>query len=193
MPALDIEQAVLDAIQIKLSDQPAVRDDTESLTDSVKRIESVNVLQDHLKIVWKNAQSALTAEGQSQTPLSTEILIPWSKPPKRRRRQLIGEANSPIIPRPMRSETRSRLLKGIAQGRIWLESLLNSKSANIQSIAVDNQLSEKSVRSTVSLALLAPDIIEATIEGRLPRNLTVSQMTDLPFDWQEQRQDLELT
>lgn len=63
-------------------------------------------------------------------------------------------------------------------------------------IAKKNKLSERSVRSTLSLALLAPDIVEAAIDGRLPRFLTVTQMADFPANWpanwQEQRKALGL-
>lgn len=87
----------------------------------------------------------------------------------------------------MRSEMRSRLLEGIAQGRLWLDRLVRNSGAGIATLALESKLSEKSVRSTLSLALLAPVIVEAAIEGRLPRGLTSTQMTDLPVDWQDQR------
>ena len=93
----------------------------------------------------------------------------------------------------MRGETRSRLLKGIAQGRIWLDSLTSSPSENIKSIAKLQNLSEKTIRSTLSLGLLAPDIIDAAIDGRLPRGISVTEMTDLPADWHEQRKAVGLT
>lgn len=93
----------------------------------------------------------------------------------------------------MRAETRSRLLKGIAQGRLWLEELIGNPEATVEIIAKRHGLSDRSVRSTLNLALLAPDIVEAAIEGQLPRGLTVTQMTDLPSDWQEQRRALGLT
>ena len=92
----------------------------------------------------------------------------------------------------MRSEARSRLLKGIAQGRIWLDYLLSSRAENIAEIAQKHGLSDKTVRSTLSLAMLAPDIVEAAISGRLPRSLTATQMIDLPANWVEQRKTLGL-
>jgi site-specific DNA recombinase len=80
----------------------------------------------------------------------------------------------------------------VAQGRIWLDSLVGSKSESIPSIATKQGVSEKTVRSTLSLALLAPDIIGAAIEGRLPRGITVTELTDLPADWVEQHKCLGL-
>ena len=92
----------------------------------------------------------------------------------------------------MGSQPRARLLKGVVQGRIWLDCLIISKSESIPSLATKQRVSEKTVRSTLSLALLAPDIIGAAIEGRLPRGITVTEMTDLPADWVEQHKCLRL-
>lgn len=94
--------------------------------------------------------------------------------------------------RPIRTEARSRLITGIARDRQWLEHLSYSQTADMASIAQDNKLSEKSVRSMISLAFLAPDIVQAAIAGRLPLGLGISQMTDLPSDWNDQRQALGL-
>lgn len=94
--------------------------------------------------------------------------------------------------RPIRSRARSRLLKSIAQGRIWLDQLTHDRGADLASLAKQQGLSEKSIRATLSLAFLAPDIVEGAIEGRLQRGLTVTQMTGLSPDWQKQRQALGL-
>lgn len=92
----------------------------------------------------------------------------------------------------MQTEVRTRLLKAIAQGRVWLDALITDAHHTTHSLANLNGLSERSARSTTNLALLAPDIVEAAIEGRLPRGITVTQMTDLPPCWTEQRRSLGL-
>ena len=52
--------------------------------------------------------------------------------------------------------------------------------------------SEKSVRSLLSLAFLAPDIVEAAVMNRLPRGFGITDLTDLPAGWIEQRRQLAL-
>jgi hypothetical protein len=42
----------------------------------------------------------------------------------------------------------------------------------------------------LSLAFLSPEIVSAAIKGTLPRGLGLSDMTDLPMDWSEQRKRL---
>ena len=82
------------------------------------------------------------------------------------------------------------MLKGIARGRNWLDMLVTGKADDVGSIAAQHKLSEKTVRSTISLAFLAPDIVQAAIDGKLPRGMGITQMTDLPADWAKQRQQL---
>ncbi len=64
---------------------------------------------------------------------------------------------------------------------------------DLAAIATREELSEKTVRSVLSLALLAPDIVQSAMEGRLPRGFGISQLTDLPMAWDAQRRQLGLT
>jgi len=45
---------------------------------------------------------------------------------------------------------------------------------------------ERSIRMTLSLAFLAPDIVKAAIDGRLPRGFGLKRMVDLPMSWSDQ-------
>ncbi len=108
------------------------------------------------------------------------------------RRALTVHDDSTLQRRPISSEARSSLLKAIAQARVWQDRLVNHRDADISTIAKENGLADKTIRATLSLALLAPDIVEAAIDARLHRGLTVTQMTGLSADWQQQRQGLGL-
>jgi site-specific DNA recombinase len=124
-------------------------------------------------------------EHQSRTEYLT---IAWSKPSAIRKREILGDDKPATSARPIRSEARTRLLKAVAQGRCWMDQLISGDAEDISALAATQLISEKTVRSTLSLAFLAPDIVQAAIDGRLPRGLGVSQMTDLPADWVLQRQ-----
>jgi hypothetical protein len=39
----------------------------------------------------------------------------------------------------------------------------------------------------ISLAFLAPDLVQAAIDGRLPRGIEVSRLFDAPAEWTRQR------
>jgi site-specific DNA recombinase len=115
--------------------------------------------------------------------------VQWVKPSETRKREILGSSDKAPT-RPIRGKARSRLLKGIAQGRLWLDQLLEGQAKDINALAAKQGISEKTVRSTLSLAFLAPDIVQAAIDGKLPRGLGVTLMTDLPMDWAAQRQQL---
>ena len=40
---------------------------------------------------------------------------------------------------------------------------------------------------TISLAFLAPDIVKAAIDGRLPHGMGVARLCELPAEWSRQR------
>jgi hypothetical protein len=43
---------------------------------------------------------------------------------------------------------------------------------------------------TISLAFLAPDLVKAAIDGRLPYGMGIARLTDLPAGWSRQREML---
>jgi hypothetical protein len=45
---------------------------------------------------------------------------------------------------------------------------------------------------TISLAFLAPALVKAAIEGRLPHGMGVSRLTDLAAEWPRQHDTLGL-
>jgi hypothetical protein len=87
----------------------------------------------------------------------------------------------------MRSEHRTRILENIATARLWLDDLVAGRIADTQALASRGKISERQARMTLSLTFLAPDVVARALDGTLPRGLTVSQLTDPPFAWAEQR------
>jgi site-specific DNA recombinase len=50
----------------------------------------------------------------------------------------------------------------------------------------------RQVNMTISLAFLAPDLVKATVEGRLPRGICVGRLRDAPAEWSRQFEALKL-
>jgi site-specific DNA recombinase len=46
---------------------------------------------------------------------------------------------------------------------------------------------------TISLSFLAPDLVNASIEGRLPRGIGVTRLCDLSVEWSRQYRMLGLS
>ncbi|WP_158819006.1 hypothetical protein [Methylocapsa sp. S129] len=56
----------------------------------------------------------------------------------------------------------------------------------LAAISIREGKTERSIRMTLSLAFVAPPIVEAAIEGRLPRGFGVKRLMDLPMVRSEQ-------
>ena len=85
-----------------------------------------------------------------------------------------------------------KLVASIARGRRWLDELIADPTANTESIAGREGCSVRKVNMTISLAFLAPDLVKAAIDGRLPHGMGVARLCDLPAEWSRQRQMLGL-
>ncbi len=115
------------------------------------------------------------------------VTIPWTRPSPRRRREVIqGEGESSSIIRPMRVRARAVFVDALRNAHCWLDELTRDPDATIESLAAREGKSERSIRMTVSLAFVAPPIVAAAIEGRLPRGFGVKRLMELPMAWSAQ-------
>jgi len=84
------------------------------------------------------------------------------------------------------------LLRNLTQAHDWRRLLSEGKGHSVQSIAKANNCNQRYVRKLLQLAYLAPDIVEAILDGRQPETLQLKHLTDraLPLDWASQRSSL---
>jgi site-specific DNA recombinase len=120
------------------------------------------------------------------------IELPWRKIPTSRRREILVPESEAQNVRPIRSENRALLIASIVRGRRWLNELIIDPNANAQSIAERENCTTRKVNMTISLAFLAPDLVKAAIDGRLPHGMGVARLCDLPAEWSRQRRMLGL-
>ena len=86
----------------------------------------------------------------------------------------------------MRTKARDGFIKALRDAHRWLDELLVDPTQTIESLAVREGKSERSIRMTLSLAFISPVLAKAAMEGRLPRGFSVKRLTDLPMLWSEQ-------
>jgi site-specific DNA recombinase len=85
----------------------------------------------------------------------------------------------------------SSLLKALARGRQWYEWIVAGEVLGQRAIAQRLGLNERYVGRVLECAFLAPDIVEAILDGRQPADLTFKKLTHrLPPSWIEQRRQL---
>jgi hypothetical protein len=80
------------------------------------------------------------------------------------------------------------MVKAIARAFRWREMLENGKYATIAEIAAVEKINESYVGRVLRLTLLAPDIVEAILNGRQPVVMTLAVLVR-PFSvlWEAQR------
>jgi site-specific DNA recombinase len=121
------------------------------------------------------------------------LQIPWRKPPSKKPRKIQLPASASGNPmRPIRAERRAALVKSIARGREWLDQIVTGAVTDVSEIATRHHCSVRHVNMTISMAFVAPALIRAAIEGRLPRGVGVASLRDAPAEWSRQLERLGL-
>ena len=179
-----IESLVLDGLKTSTQHDQAEKVGSDDARTMLQYVERVVVGNGLLRI-----ELAGTEAGEDAI-----LQIPWTPrgPGKPKREVLEPAPGTTGDERPMRSEVRSTLVRAIALGRLWLQEITNGKVKDADEIAAREDRSTRSVHMTLSLAFLAPDIIEAAVKGALPRRIGITRLTDLPPIWQKQRELLGL-
>ncbi|HWN78672.1 MAG TPA: recombinase family protein, partial [Bradyrhizobium sp.] len=193
VPAADIEDTIVKSLEAHLaakqegSSSSAVQlEDREAL---VQLVAGIVVHRDNLVVRFKSDHTD-EAPDRSDDP---SLTIPWRKPPsKRSRRILLPHNASRSIVRPEQFERRARLISAIARGRRWLDDVVSGRVTTVAELCTREKCSIRQVNMTISLAFLAPNLVKAAVEGRLPRGIGVERLRDPPTEWSRQFEALGL-
>ena len=82
------------------------------------------------------------------------------------------------------------LIKTIARGRDWFDALVTGRARSISAIAAAEGLSDRYVGQVLQMAFLAPDIVQAILDGTQPADLMAADLmkrTELPTCWDAQK------
>ncbi len=192
IPATEIEDVIvksLDEYLIAQKEKPSSSahavGDRKLVQDQIARID---VHEDRLAIRLKSADdeevptrpTTITLNPMAEAAVQE---IPADPSPAWRPRNEV---------RPTRIERRARLVSAIARGRRWLDEIVSGSVTDVQQIATRQKCSVRQVNMTISLAFLAPDLVRAAVEGRLPRGIGVERLRDAPAEWSRQFEALGL-
>jgi DNA invertase Pin-like site-specific DNA recombinase len=195
VPAPEIERIVLRALRERYPDRASL-DDVPMITGSVDKVViraatlDITLLAD----ADRDAQPVVSPSGDDMDRSeagATSLTVSWARPRARARRDIIL-ANGTADMRPIRAETRATLVRSIAVGRRWLQEMVDGSAGGPVDIAAREGCSRRHVMMMVSLSSLAPDLVRAAMQGRLPRGIGVTRLIDAPIEWSRQRQMLGL-
>jgi site-specific DNA recombinase len=193
IPATDIEGIIVKSVNEhlgaqcdQLSSSSAQEDDHGVMI--AEQVVRIDVHKDRLIVRLKSAgtEESHSTDGQL-------LSIPWQKPPSRKSRQILIPLGVPRNEvRPTRIERRARLVNAIVRGRRWLDEIVSGSVTDVEKIAARQKCSVRQVNMTISLAFLAPDLVKAAVEGRLPRGIGVERLREAPAEWSRQFETLGL-
>jgi len=124
-----------------------------------------------------------------EPPIRYERLVPLML--KRR-----GVEQKLVIEGPWGSRSRNvdaALVNTISRGFQWWSMLMSGEVDSIEDLAKKVGLAGQTVGRIVPLGMLAPDIVEAIVEGRQPVTLTTRALLHdiaIPVSWEAQRREL---
>jgi hypothetical protein len=196
LPATDVEGVVVKSLEEHVRSQSGMPAST--ITDRraiAALVDRIDVLRGRLAVQLRSRENPGTINSSDDIePTDDRLLsIPWQKPPSKRFRQILlphGSSRSQI--RPERPERRLRLVSAIARGRRWLDEIISGSVTDAGQIALRERCSVRHVNMTISLAFLAPKLVRAAVEGRLPRGINIERLRDAPAEWSRQFEALGL-
>ncbi len=173
-------------IAIDVDQQPITN--TGVIGDLISRITvdrtRVRVVVNRRKLVEKLFVSLAGQDhsASAESPLEIEISSHLLRCGKQMRLVIDDTGHQP--------EPDSRLVHEILRARWWFEALSSGTAPSIAALARADGVSSSYVSLKISLAFLAPDIVEAIVDGSQPVSLTPERLKKacpLPPSWEEQR------
>jgi hypothetical protein len=116
------------------------------------------------------------------------VRVPISIRKRGGRKVVLAPDGTPGDPRQLRQRVDSPLVKSVARAFRWRDMLETGAHATIKEIAASEAINESYIARVLRLTLLAPDFVEAVVEGRQPGEVTLALlMRPFPVGWVEQR------
>jgi site-specific DNA recombinase len=80
------------------------------------------------------------------------------------------------------------LLKAVARGHDWYTRIVEGTASGRSSLSRQTELDDRYISRILKCAFLAPDIVEAILDGQQPADFSLERLRKhLPLDWTEQR------
>jgi hypothetical protein len=107
------------------------------------------------------------------------------------RKLVLAPDGTNVTTAPVRRHIDNAMVKAIARAFRWREMLENGTHATIAEIAAAEKINESYVGRVLRLTLLAPDIVEAILDGRQPAEVTLAVlMRPFAVGWGEQQAEI---
>ena len=121
---------------------------------------------------------------QPSSDTSEAIEVAWSPRAVGGRREILMANGAGGHDQGIKAEARIVLLRSIALARRWLDDVVSGTS--LDDIAAREGFTIRHVENTIPLAFLAPDIVRAVVDARLPRGVNTKSIANPAPEWSRQ-------
>ncbi len=118
----------------------------------------------------------------SEAAQTLTVVIPLRVKPR-------GGRKAMVTPSVLALERRQdiTLIKAVARAFRWRRMLETGRFATINELAAAEKINSSYVSRVLRLTLLAPDIVEAILDGRQPEGMTLPRLMEpFPVEWKKQ-------
>ena len=118
----------------------------------------------------------------SDTAPTLTVVIPLSVKPR-------GGRKAVVTPGVLALDRRQdiTLIKAVARAFRWRKMLEEGRFSTIKELAAVEKINASYVSRVLRLTLLAPDIVEAVLDGRQPEGMTLAGLLEpFPVEWKRQ-------
>jgi hypothetical protein len=132
-------------------------------------------------------RGAATSEGRTLT-----VRVPLTLRKRGGRKEVVAPDGATWgMPRPRVDNT---MVKAIARAHRWKRLLESGRFASVTELAEAEKINQSYLCRVLRLTLLAPDIVEAILDGGQPAGLQLSDLLGpFPTKWTEQKRALAFT
>ena len=115
------------------------------------------------------------------------VRVPISISRRGGRKLVLAPDGADVIAAPVTRHIDNAMVKAIARGFRWRKLLETGVYGTIEEIAAAEKINPSYVSRVLRLTLLAPEIVEAILNGRQPAEMTMAVLMEpFPVTWQGQ-------
>jgi len=127
-----------------------------------------------------NSRATVAVDGETIT-----IHIPMTFRKRGGRKMVVTPDGSPWAPRP---RVDNAMVKALARAFRWQRMLDDGVCGTIEELARRERVNRGYLSRVLRLTLLAPDVVEAILDGRQPDGTRLEDLLDgFPMEWEGQR------
>jgi hypothetical protein len=98
---------------------------------------------------------------------------------------MVPEGSAVRAPKPRRDET---MIRALVRAHRWRRKIESGQAKSITDLAEQDGVTDAYVCRLLPITCLAPEIVEAILDGRQPKGLRLAEMLgNGPMGWNEQR------